>query len=121
MVLDLDALSKLEAEATPGPWKEFWDHKKVRVVPESSIFPIFEDDQESDGKRMRDAALIAAARNSLPALIAEVKAAREWLAKEDALDESAKGATTPYCGEDEFVVAQAAREAYRAIVEVNSK
>lgn len=88
-MIDIDALEKLW-----GPHKKyplvFMDHPEVNVFLDA--FPI---------------------------LLAEVRAARGWLEKENVLDESAKGATTPYCGEDEFLAAQAAREAYRELVEGN--
>lgn len=56
--VDLDALAELESKAMPAPWS---DELYRRI-----IFGIAKDDGE----------LLIAARNALPALIAELRAAR---------------------------------------------
>ena len=80
MTLDLDNLRKLEAAATPGPWEEAewygfeeggWcaigPHHTQRAEEDGSDEP----DSESHERAKRDAALIAAMRNDLPALLAD--------------------------------------------------
>jgi hypothetical protein len=94
---DLDELERLEKAATPGPWSDIgssvgsYDPASVlkfvtRMVnhdPESGV--ITEDDVRSwykgaalvgESMETRDAALIAAARNALPDIIAELRARR---------------------------------------------
>ena len=88
--LDLDALAKLERECTPGPWRPFdeeplYPHNALRVgVPEGSA-----------GRRYaEDSALIAAARNALPALLriarehAELRSALLYLQSESPIGTS---------------------------------
>ncbi len=101
--------------ATPGPWEADEDRSRVQWDVSVKGQPTLITEE----CRKANAVFIAAARNALPQLIAEVKAAREWLKKDDELTASAIGATTPYCGADEFTAFEAAREAYRAVVEAN--
>ncbi len=128
MALDLDALSKLEARATPAPW-HVSDSTEIdgplegdeRYVEWMTIVTAKnEDDTEYLSLHMEcyglhcfavpNSNLIAAARNALGPLLAEVKAAREW----DRLQPTTKNG---FLWEE----SDAAREAYRAIVEENSK
>lgn len=87
---DIEALAVLLEAATPGPWEHAHeglqggevirggDIRVARVY--KSNWPDYRPDCEN-------AALIAAAVNALPALLAEVKASREALARvEDAID-----------------------------------
>src|SRR5690554_6617443 len=86
MPLDLDKLERLEREATPGPWR------LKRRAFEYNIFAVvidFSSDLEAvhglnlcriseldrDGESNLD--LLIALRNAAPALIAELRAARE--------------------------------------------
>ena len=92
--IDLDKLERLEREATPGPWEpETWcgeyDPGWCGVGP--LCLPSGEEDPDDDGpespcatRAATDAALIAALRNAAPAMIAELRAARECIAELDA-------------------------------------
>ncbi|MEU6387648.1 hypothetical protein ABZ847_29290 [Streptomyces bauhiniae] len=70
-VLDLDALDAMAAAATDGPWTAHDDGlvwaDRIGDPVSGSVLP-------------EDAALIAAARNALPALVAEVRKLRAKLA-----------------------------------------
>jgi hypothetical protein len=77
--LDLDALTALEAAATRGPWYRAKNHSRARVDDPDNAIGAF------DGPHTRyiavvgdggDAELVCAARNALPALIAEVQELR---------------------------------------------
>jgi hypothetical protein len=87
--LDLEALSKLEAEASPGPWRagrpdtvsygvENVAYKNVYGT-ETEKHPRTGDDiplevARAEGENcIQDALLIAAARNTLPALLEKAK------------------------------------------------
>lgn len=87
MTLDLDELERLEREATPGPWKHWdadgvaWDDPKAcgydsRENGRGAPYYCTGPRTESDTQAGRDAALIAAARNALPELLAEVRKLR---------------------------------------------
>ena len=90
MPIDLDKLERLEREATPGPWR------LKRRAFEYNIFAVvidFSSDLEAvhglnlcriseldrDGESNLD--LLIALRNAAPALIAELRAARERIAE----------------------------------------
>lgn len=79
--LDLDALEELERAATPGPWeaeRDVYDGDVWYVEPDGQPVLIARRPSDTDG------ALIAAARNALPDLIAAARerdALRELLAK----------------------------------------
>ena len=88
---DIEELKRLEAKATPGEWVCFYKHKydewhvSVPMAESSMKLGLFRDGIPSDNPE-HDAELIAAARNTLPRLIAQVermesalKAAREDL------------------------------------------
>ncbi|MEV4846109.1 hypothetical protein AB0K20_23190 [Micromonospora matsumotoense] len=62
--LDLDALDALAAAATDGPWT---------AHPDGLVWSPLIGDPVSGSVLPEDAALIAAARNALPALVAEVR------------------------------------------------
>jgi len=65
--MKLDELKRLDAEATPGPWRDTdYGVERVGVYGE-----IVEDPRMGEPDR----ALIAAARNALPALLAVAEAA----------------------------------------------
>lgn len=69
VTLDLEELERLEREATPGPWRRDADYPQL-VAGMASVpggVPYFAP---------ADAALIVAARNQLPALLAELRALR---------------------------------------------
>lgn len=105
----LDEWARLAEEATPGPW---YGADQVRPSPEERAIPasvldsgrsaIFRAVWLIDNKRWnRDAAFIAAAREAIPALIAEVRrlratpSPREILkAFYDGLDEETKARMT---------------------------
>jgi hypothetical protein len=65
-------LRQLEAQATPGPWRQERREVAVGGWEYGSVF-IHDQDQEAN------AALIAAARNALPQLLDVVDAARAHL------------------------------------------
>ncbi len=67
----LDRLSDLEASATPGSWYLHEGGVASRVGPGWVDWIV-----ESSGQGIEDAALIAEARNCLPALIAVARAAQ---------------------------------------------
>lgn len=83
--IDLDALEALLAKATPGPWHTGAGDHWSRDVRAGSDAPAFCGARNG----VADAALIVAAVNALPALIAELRAARR---ERDALREAAKPA-----------------------------
>ncbi len=107
MKLDLDELERLEKAATFVPWIN-----GPSGIVQSQRAPgfVFWDDNGSN--KECDYPFIAAARNAMPALLAEVKAAREWLAAYA----PGLGVTGTY----DVTKVNKAREAYRAIVEANS-
>jgi hypothetical protein len=73
---ELDALEKLAAAATPGPWTIQFTTMSTRVYgpPESFVcgMPAIDDPTVEP-----DAHFIAAAREAVPALIAEVRRLRK--------------------------------------------
>lgn len=69
MKLDLDALEALEKKAAPSPWESY--HGSV-LLPGEDYIDCFSPNGHTGE-------LIAALRNAAPQLIAECKAAREWL------------------------------------------
>lgn len=91
--VDLDELERLEKAATPGPWTAtsvHWGGSTIRIHPEGdSVGPWgkFSNCLSS----FADHDLSAATRNALPAIIAELRAAREctyilkWASDCDAL------------------------------------
>ncbi len=131
-MIDLDALEALEKAATERPWKahtetfKFWrngldafDKAHSRgVTPNVSYVWKETEDGERDVFTMltgngptspQNAALIAALRNSAAALLAEVRAAREWLTE---IDHDGR----PYSSKKEMQL----RDAYRTLVAANS-
>lgn len=79
-MIDLDELDRLEKAATPGPWVDGLSQPGVRKIAISEhlndeIATLYGGpDDIGDAP---NATLIAAARNALPALIRELRAARE--------------------------------------------
>jgi hypothetical protein len=105
--LDLDQLLALEAAATPGPWTFYagtvW-YGDVAAAPRrvdagDEIAWPYADDAPSgpfdgnDPARTDDAALIAAARSAVPALLNEINQLRQRLSTRDAQIED----STPNC------------------------
>lgn len=74
MTLNLDAIAKRAAKATPGPWKtgdRFLNGSLGSAVAVlSGKLPAIELDPNRNGRN--DAAFIAHARQDIPALVAEV-------------------------------------------------
>ena len=74
----LNDLSKLHAEATPGPWRVGSSALCNRKFP-GECWNLFEDGYQTDvthpcaGLHLDDAALIAAMRNALPRLLAAAR------------------------------------------------
>lgn len=113
MKLDLDGLDALDRAATPGPWTIEYPGDAERAQPahlrmqgEFGPHEILVDHRRDLSSPLPDAAFIVASRNSLKALVAEVRAAREWLKDYD-IAGTAGG--------------RAARETYRKVVEENSR
>lgn len=79
--MNIKELRRLERAATPGPWETTtWDGLLyVASVQQLQGSYVCELGIGSDGAE-RDAALIAAARNALPALLRVAEAARELAA-----------------------------------------
>lgn len=91
--LDLDALEKLAAQATPGPWEAIitpgWDEFLHTIRGDDGVF-LFDLHNARNGAA--NAAYIVAACNAVPELIAENRALRAkvqmmdwqmvWLAKQ---------------------------------------
>lgn len=82
-MIDLDELERLEKEATPGPWRQQRD-----LSPDGDNWPLIFSDAP-DMLRMAcvrtyhdvNANYLVGMRNALPALIRELRAARECVAK----------------------------------------
>lgn len=77
MSINLDSLERLHTEATPGPWN--W-------IPNLGPTAIYSHGAElgdfvADGVSPADTLLIVAARNNLPALIAELREARATIGR----------------------------------------
>lgn len=89
---DLSALDALVAGATAGPWETYGygrpdmqgGYHLVRQVPPDAHGSLV------DCRFPRDAELIATARTAFPALIAELREARERIAKLEALHDAVK-------------------------------
>lgn len=77
---DLDRLDALAEGATPGPWEDRTDDLTdvVMVVHDCEYVDIVAElgDKATD-RVLANAELVAAVRNALPVLVAEVRAARE--------------------------------------------
>ena len=74
-MLDLDAIEARAEAATPGPWRQTTSKRGYRDVlqtPDS-----YGDRMIAKGCPNADADFIAAARTDIPALVAELRAARE--------------------------------------------
>lgn len=98
MTVDLDELERLEKAATPGPWLEHDGDVCVASKPSVTSYPCGASvttypgpepvlsgtpvgyDNSSLSCRDEDRRLVIACRNALPALIAELRAARERIA-----------------------------------------
>src|ERR1700728_1779106 len=87
--VDLDALEAIEREATPGPWRRAMTGYSVRS--DAPLYPNRTDivctanyrldrDEKLFAQWVNDADLIPAARNALPALIAELRDLRRLYA-----------------------------------------
>ena len=79
MTLDLDALEKLEQEATAGSWRvsPHATHYVDTTGERSDTVCKCYQDSPKRGEPVPDAALIAALRNAAPALIARARRADE--------------------------------------------
>jgi len=88
-MIDLDELERLEREATPGPWRTdrfgvVWIDKEslraagARWLIRGQVASVtgIPDDLPSDHVD-RNTSFIAAARNAMPALLRELRAARD--------------------------------------------
>ena len=85
---DLDALEALIGKATPGPlYLDQYDYRYKSVIRANGDYYVGRIDQKVNWRN--DAALIVAAVNALPSLIARV---RELEAERDALRECVKAA-----------------------------
>lgn len=101
-MIDIDELERLEKDATMAPWtNRMQDGICNKYIEEDAIVI---SKEERDNMTRSNIALIVAARNSLPGLIAEVRAAREWWAA----DTHGRKYET-----------DVAREAYRKAIEAN--
>ena len=86
----LSRLKELEAKATPTPWEHInhnWDESSVYGYPQHGKHVCLckqdgddSDDDDGDDEHQANAHLLAESRNSLPALIRVVEAAREYQA-----------------------------------------
>ena len=78
-MIDLDELERLERGATPAPWGQDVNCLHAGFCVPVAQFESFEPDgsniPKADG--IENAAFILSARNALPALIRELRAARE--------------------------------------------
>ena len=80
MSVDLEKLEALAKNATPGPWHKqgfdvyAWKGKRREFVARTA--PVVVSNSEFITRNMNDSGYIVAACNSLPDLIAELKAAR---------------------------------------------
>lgn len=77
----LAELRSLLAAATPGPWRWYWSQNRAFVESDTrTVVEVFDADPEVHGgiEHEADAALIVAAVNALPALIAVAEAAEEF-------------------------------------------
>jgi hypothetical protein len=116
MTVDLDAIEARADAATEGPW--FNNRNGVVIVESHPLAPTV-----SENSSWGDAEFIAAARADIPALVAELRAAREVVeaaaqriggSHAMVCDAYALGpGTTCDCGRDDLAAALAA---YRAVV-----
>lgn len=113
MKVDLDELERLEKAATVGYWQCV--RCPASLISSGGYFL-------GEFEELRNTAFITTSRNALPALLKEVRAAREWL-KSDSLcprivdpDEDDMEDILPLIANIDI-----AREAYRSIVAENSK
>lgn len=91
-MIDIDALEALEKAATPGPWYSTSDgaccfkictndwKEHSREAGEWISSGSYDGDTGWAEKEFSNFSLIAAARNAIPSLIAELRAAREYIA-----------------------------------------
>ena len=108
-MLDLDAIEARADAATEGPW--FNNRNGVVIVESHPLAPTV-----SENSSWGDAEFIAAARADIPALVAELRAARE--AKERVLDmhSSNSGGWCWECAHPSPCRTVTALAAYRAVV-----
>ena len=108
-MLDLDAIEARADAATEGPW--FNNRNGVVIVESHPLAPTV-----SENSSCVDAEFIAAARADIPALVAELRAARE--AKERVLDmhSSNSGGWCWECAHPSPCRTVTALAAYRAVV-----
>ncbi len=109
--MNLDRLEALEKAATAGPWTRIYG--TVSFV-EGKVTMCSPGRQDKEVAANSD--FIAALRNAAPALIAEVRAARRWLAESDTPIASASADSDMW----QFIQTRKAREAYKALVAANS-
>ena len=116
-MLDLDAIEARAEAATPGPWIN--NRNGVVIVESHPLAPTVSENSSWD-----DADLIAHARTDVPALVAELRAAREVVEaavdlaerdghKDDLCDDCGLGGHTSPCPWQRL---DAALAAYRAVV-----
>ncbi len=111
MKVDLDRLAALSKAATPGPWDARLDAPNiVWRVHAGGLKVAWVSDNMYPGEK--EAILIAELRNSIDALVAECRAAREWLRTADLIN-GVECRDTVRCIDTMIK----AREAYRRIVE----
>lgn len=81
-MIDLDELERLEREATPGDW--YWskddDYRAHYLISSPRLETVLECDHCNEPDTA-DKNFIVALRNAAPALIAELRAARERIAE----------------------------------------
>ena len=73
-MLDLDAIEARAEAATPGPWRQTASRRGYRDVLQTP--DTYADRMIAKGCPNADAAFIAHARTDVPALVAELRAAR---------------------------------------------
>ena len=78
-IINLDALKALDQAATPGPWTAGGPYVRRHEVVVAQRLPFVELTSDTEGEA--NATLIAAARNALPELVAEVERLRAELAE----------------------------------------
>ena len=77
-MLDLDAIEARAEAATPGPWRQTASRRGYRDVLQTP--DTYADRMIAKGCPNADAAFIAHARTDIPALVSELRAAREVVA-----------------------------------------
>jgi hypothetical protein len=87
---ELSELERLDREATPGPWDtdletsagRCWvDSRRHQNMLAEPLFNVRPPSARHMEQRERDASFIAAARNALPKLLAEIRELRAEIAK----------------------------------------